>query len=103
MLQRAVLSFANPEQQPAWMAAHAQDDAGPAAGHECRADAERNDEGAVAGEGPAISGEVAAADRDRQDPETEARDEPDQCNQARERGVPQAARHALGYPPPGKT
>src|SRR5260370_30736428 len=79
------------------MAAHPKDDGRPATGHEGGADAKRNDQRAVAREGPAIAGEAGAAENDGQDPEKNAGDHAQKGDQPGEPRVTLGVANRAGY------
>ena len=66
------------------MAAHPQNDGRPAARHNGGSEAEGNDEGAVAGQRPAVAGDGGAAEQSGQQPEADPREQPEERNPAGE-------------------
>ena len=68
------------------MAAHTKDDGRPAAGDDGRAEAEGDDQGAISGEGPAVTGDVRSGDQVGQEPEDNAGQDSQQHQEAYESG-----------------
>src|SRR5258708_34462839 len=79
------------------MAAQPKDDGRPATGHHGGADAKRNDQRAVAREGPAIAGEAGAAEHDGQDPEKNAGDHAQKGDQPGEPRVTLGVANRAGH------
>src|SRR5438094_6332211 len=73
-------SAGDSELKPAWMAAHAKDDGRPAGRHNGGPEAEGNDQGAIAGERPAVARDRGAAEQRGQQPD------PDTATNADQRG-----------------
>ena len=89
---------ADPELQPAGVAAHPKDDRRPAARHHGGPQTERDDQGSIPGERPAVTREVAAADDRGERPQSDAGQRADQDDQP---GEPPVIAHVEKAPSHG--